>query len=50
MEYERDPLEYKCDPLDLQVMSNETNGEANIEKRDFPDSLQIKAMMTIQLL
>ena len=37
MEYEYDPLEYECDPLNLQVMSDETNGEAEIEGRDLSD-------------
>ena len=37
LEYECDPLEYECDPLVIQVMSDETNGEADIEGRDFLD-------------
>ena len=38
MQNKRDPLKYEGDPLDLQVMSDETNGETNIEERGFPDS------------
>ena len=38
MENKRGPLEYGGDPLDLQVMSDETNGGPNTEERDFPDS------------
>ena len=37
LEYEYDPLEFECDPLNLQVMSDETNGEAEIEGRDLSD-------------
>ena len=38
MQNKRDPLEYEGDPLNLQVMSDETNGEPITEERDFPDS------------
>ena len=30
-------LKYECDPLDSQMMSVETNGDAEIEERNFSD-------------
>ena len=48
LEYERYPLEYEGDPLDIQVMRIETYSGANIEERDSPDTRKLNEGQQVQ--